>query len=152
MDDDRLPKQLLYEELSTASRTAGGKLKRYKDCTKKALKLFNISPENLETQATVRKERRVQTKPDLAYFEEARARRLQEARQRRHREATSGHSSAATATTARSEDGTVHHASVCSATRGPIGGGTQNGPSSSDTTDYHEQVSTYATFKPRTLV
>ena len=49
MDNIRLPKQLLYGELSTGARTAGGQLKRYKDSTKKVLKASNIPPENLET-------------------------------------------------------------------------------------------------------
>ena len=49
MDDIRLPKQVLYGELSTGARTAGGQLKRYKDSTKKVLKASNIPPENLET-------------------------------------------------------------------------------------------------------
>ena len=96
MDNDRLPKQLLYGELSTGSRTAVGQLKRYKDCTKKDLKACNIPPENHETLGTVRDEWRVQTKQGLAYFEEARTRYLQEARERRHRAPTTGHSSATT--------------------------------------------------------
>ena len=37
MTEDRLPKQMLYVKLSKGSRTAGGQLKRYKDCTKKTL-------------------------------------------------------------------------------------------------------------------
>ena len=98
MADDRLPKQLLYGELASGSRTAGGQLKRYKDCTKKALKACNIPPANLETLATVREEWRAQTKQGLAYFEEGRTRRLQEARARWHRAAAYTSSSSATTT------------------------------------------------------
>ena len=96
MTDERLPKQLLYGELSTGSRTAGGQLKRYKDCTKKALKMCNIPPDNLETLAAVRTEWRAKTKQGLAHAEEARNLRLQEARERRHRATAVSSNSVAT--------------------------------------------------------
>ena len=80
--------QMLYGELSKGSRTAGGQLKRYKDCTKKTLKECNITPEDLERLAGDRQEWRTATRQGLAHFEDARTRRLQEARERRHRAAT----------------------------------------------------------------
>ena len=55
IDDDRLPKQLFYGELSTASVSAGGQLKRYKDLVKKTLIACSIPRKNLETLAAVRK-------------------------------------------------------------------------------------------------
>ena len=99
MADDRLPKQLLYGELSNGSRTAGGQLKRYKDCTKRVLKACNMPPENLENLASVREEWRARTKQGLAHFEEARTSRLQEARERRHRAAAAAASNHNTYTT-----------------------------------------------------
>ena len=89
MDDNRLPKQLLYGELCRGARTAGGQLKRYKDCTKRVLKACNIPPENLEVLAKDRQEWRTQTRQGLAHCEEARTRRLHKARERRHLAATS---------------------------------------------------------------
>ena len=88
MGDDRLPKQLLYGELSTGTRSAGGQLKRYKDCTKKILHACNIPPVYLEPLAEDRQEWRIKSRQGLAHFEEARTRSLQEARERRHRMAT----------------------------------------------------------------
>ena len=79
MDNDRLPKQLLYGELSVGARTAGGQLKRYKDTTKKMLKACNISPENLEALAEDRQEWRTLSRRGLQHFEEGRNRRLLEA-------------------------------------------------------------------------
>ena len=76
MDDDRLPKQLLYGELSTGTRTVGGQLKRYKDCTKKILHACNISPVYLEPLAKDRQEWRIKSRQGLAHFEEARTRSL----------------------------------------------------------------------------
>ena len=87
MNDDRLPKQMLYGELSTGNRAAGGQLKRYKDSTKKALKECNLNPADLERQAEDRLVWRTATRHGLTHFEEVRTRRLQEARERRHRAA-----------------------------------------------------------------
>lgn len=89
MDDVRLPKQLLYGELSLGMRTAGGQLKRYKDSTKKILKACNIPPENLEALAKDRQDWRTLSRQGLLHFEEARTRRLLEARERRHQAAAS---------------------------------------------------------------
>ena len=88
MDNDRLPKQLLYGELSVGARTAGGQLKRYKDTTKKMLKACNISPENLEALAEDRQEWQTLSRRGLQHFEEGRNRRPLEARKRRHQAAT----------------------------------------------------------------
>ena len=89
MEDVRLPKQLLYGELSSGARAAGGQFKRYKDTTKKTLKACNISPENLEVLAQDRQEWRALTRQGLQCFEEGRNRRLLEARERRHQAALS---------------------------------------------------------------
>ena len=56
----------------------------------------NIPSENIETLTTVREKWRVHTKQGLAYFKEARTRRLNEARESRHRAATTAIRSATT--------------------------------------------------------
>ena len=88
MSDDRLPKQMLYGELSLGTRKTGGQLKRYKDVTKRSLIDCNIDPDNLESVASNRQEWRVVTKQGLTHFEEARTKHLEEARERRHRATT----------------------------------------------------------------
>ena len=78
MDEDRLPKQLLYGELSTGARSSGGQLKRYKDSTKKILKACNIPPENLEELAKDRDDWRTLSRQGLVSFEDERNRCLLE--------------------------------------------------------------------------
>ena len=89
MDEDRLPKQLLYGELSTGARSSGGQLKRYKDSTKKILKACNIPPENLEELAKDRDDWRTLSRQGLVSFEDERNRCLLEARESRHQAAIS---------------------------------------------------------------
>ena len=48
MDDHRLPKKLLYGELSQGRRSQGGQKKRFKDTLKVSLKSFGIAPSNME--------------------------------------------------------------------------------------------------------
>jgi hypothetical protein len=51
MQDHRLPKQLLYGELSQGKRTAGGQKKRSKDSLKASLKALGLDPSTWETLA-----------------------------------------------------------------------------------------------------
>ena len=51
MSDKRIPKQLLYSQLSTGKRPAGGQRKRYKDSLKVSLKSFNIDITDWENLA-----------------------------------------------------------------------------------------------------
>ena len=51
MKDDRLPKQLLYRELTEGRRSAGGQKKRHTDQVKTVLKKCAINPFNLESLA-----------------------------------------------------------------------------------------------------
>uniref|UniRef100_A0A8C5P9E5 C2H2-type domain-containing protein n=1 Tax=Leptobrachium leishanense TaxID=445787 RepID=A0A8C5P9E5_9ANUR len=51
MKDNRLPKMLLFGELTQGKRSQGGQKKRYKDTLKAALKAFNINPINWELAA-----------------------------------------------------------------------------------------------------
>ena len=86
MEDCRLPKQLLYGELTEGQRTAGGQLKRYKDNAKRTLKACHMEPKLLEAQAADRQEWRTLSKAGLTLFNEDRIRWLNERRERRHRE------------------------------------------------------------------
>ena len=51
MPDTRLPKQLLYSELSKGKRTVGGQKKRFKDSLKTSLKNLNIIIDSWESLA-----------------------------------------------------------------------------------------------------
>ena len=50
MSDSRIPKQLLYGELSQGARKVGGQLQRFKDSLKAYLKDFNIDITSWKTQ------------------------------------------------------------------------------------------------------
>ena len=54
MSDSRIPKQLLYGELSQGARKAGGQRKRFKDSLKAYLKDFNIDVTTWENAASNR--------------------------------------------------------------------------------------------------
>ena len=54
MPDNRIPKQLLYGELSQRKRNVGGQRKRYKDSLKASLKDFDIDTETWEAGASDR--------------------------------------------------------------------------------------------------
>ena len=86
MDDNRLPKQFLYGELTEGQRSAGGQLRRYKDAAKRTLKACHMEPECLESQASDRQQWRALTRAGLALFDEDRVRWLNDRRERRHRE------------------------------------------------------------------
>ncbi|BHF69379.1 hypothetical protein SprV_0301242300 [Sparganum proliferum] len=46
MDDERLPKRLLYGDVAKCSRRQGGQIRRYKDTLKSSLKRLQINPTN----------------------------------------------------------------------------------------------------------
>ena len=54
MSEDRLPRKVLYGELSTGKRSAGGQKKRYKDNIKRTLKHFHLDPNRAESNASER--------------------------------------------------------------------------------------------------
>ena len=54
MDDDRLPRQILYGQLHQGNRPPGGQKKRYKDQCKDLLKQCQLQPMELETLASDR--------------------------------------------------------------------------------------------------
>ncbi|BHF66471.1 hypothetical protein SprV_0200948800 [Sparganum proliferum] len=54
MDDELLPKRLLYGDVATGSRRQGGQIRRYKDTLKSSLKRLQINPTNWEELAVDR--------------------------------------------------------------------------------------------------
>ena len=88
MNDNRLPRQILYSELSTGQRRRGAPLRRYKDQLKRTMTKSNINPEIWEEQASDRKTWR-QTIADAAKtFEQERRRKVEEKREIRKRRQT----------------------------------------------------------------
>ena len=83
MNDTRLPRQILYSELSTGNRRRGAPLRRYKDQLKRTMKKSNINPESWEEQATDRKTWRQTIGAAAETFEQDRRRDVEEKRERR---------------------------------------------------------------------
>ena len=83
MQDTRMPKQLLYGELSTGERNRGRPRKRYKDCVKAYTTPAGIPPKQLEARAQDRVDWRTLTRKAQASFEERRRESITEARDRR---------------------------------------------------------------------
>ena len=83
MDDTRLPKQMLYGELSQGSRSVGRQLKRYRDESQRVLRACNIRKQHLETTATDRKTWRSACMVGLKSHEASRLQWLQERRKKR---------------------------------------------------------------------
>jgi hypothetical protein len=84
MDDTRIPKQLLYSELTACARKPGGQKKRYKDQLHATLKACAIPHNNLETQAADRSVWRSVTHSGVQAFEKNRIGAREEKRRRRH--------------------------------------------------------------------
>ena len=85
MEDDRLPKQILYGELAIGARRAGGQRKRHKDHVKTVLKKFEIPPDSLETYAADRPGWRAKCHEGAKKCEKKVNERMRLRRQRRHR-------------------------------------------------------------------
>ena len=80
MSDSRLPKQMLYGELSSVKRLAGGQKKRYRDSLKVSVKDFGIRDNSWETLA---KNRSAWRAGITSGAHSAEARRLDEAEKKR---------------------------------------------------------------------
>ena len=83
MPENRLPKQLLFEELSEGHRSVGGQKKRFKDHLNALLKKCNIPSAELEERASDRIGWRSSYRQDAQQFEADRTQAREEARQRR---------------------------------------------------------------------
>ena len=84
MDGDRLPKQILYGELSSGDRSSGGQKKRHKDHIKTVLKKFEIPADMLETYSTDRDDWRARCHEGAVRCEENIMTRMRQRRERRH--------------------------------------------------------------------
>ena len=83
MDDCRLPKRLLYGELSTGKRSLGRPKKRYKDTLKESLKYCDIPHSTWEETAKDRPLWRSLVRSGVSEFEEKRIRDKEQRRQKR---------------------------------------------------------------------
>ena len=83
MDDERLPKILLYGELQQGNRMVGRPRKRYKDSLKDALKSCNVPLQSWETRAEDRASWRTAIHTGVQSFEAGRTERIRQARLRR---------------------------------------------------------------------
>ena len=83
MDDHRLPKQLLYCELSSGKRSQGRPRMRFKDCVKSSLKETGVPPNQLELRAADRSGWRAITTQAENNFERKRRQDMVDARRRR---------------------------------------------------------------------
>ncbi|MEL6805299.1 MAG: hypothetical protein AAFO91_16125, partial [Bacteroidota bacterium] len=80
MSADRLPKQLLYGEISRGTRAVGAPSRRYRDSALKILKLCEIKPQDLEALIADRDSWRETTRRGLKALE---LKRLNEMSRRR---------------------------------------------------------------------
>lgn len=85
MDDERLPKAILYGELAEGRRSRGGPKKRFKDQLKANMKKCNIPNGQLEALAHDRSHWRQTCRDGVVKFEQERSRLREERRDRRHR-------------------------------------------------------------------
>ena len=85
MSDTRIPKQLMYGELTIGSRSRGGQMLRYKDSAKKNMKDCHMDPLRLEDLISDRPTWRAKIKTGLQKFEDERDAWLRERRARRNR-------------------------------------------------------------------
>ena len=91
MSDNRIPKQLLFGELTIGTRTVGRPLLRWKDSLKDTLKQSNISTTHWQDTATDRSAWRRSIHDGLVLYDDSRRERNATKRARRHaaRNATS---------------------------------------------------------------
>ena len=83
MEDHRLPKIVMYGELSAGYRVRGAPKKRYKDCLKKSLASFHIDPQTWTDLAASRGTWRQAIHDGMTRFEEQRRSNLKEKRLKR---------------------------------------------------------------------
>ena len=112
IQDGRIPKDILYDELATGSRPAGRPVLRYKDVCKRDLKTGNINPADWESTAADRSSWRLAVKVGIKTSKLKREEQWEEKRQRRRERAAS----------ASTEPGAVYTCSNCNkACRSRIG-------------------------------
>ena len=83
MEDNKLPKQLVFGELASGKRKQGRPLKRSKDCVKASISHAEIIPKELEPRARDRTEGRAFIRHAIDTFEERRRTQIEKVRERR---------------------------------------------------------------------
>ncbi|XP_055869511.1 uncharacterized protein LOC129923269 [Biomphalaria glabrata] len=83
MEDHRIPKRLLYGQLSKGKRSQGGQRKRFRDTLNASLKAFSIDPGTWETEAHDRASWRRAVKTGAQVAGEKRTMLAEEKRQKR---------------------------------------------------------------------
>ena len=83
MDEHRLPRILLYSELSSGNRPHGAPQRRYKDQIKSIMKKANISTNTWETMAQDRKTWRKTNHEGIKHLERERINQIEEKRRAR---------------------------------------------------------------------
>ncbi|KAI8519108.1 hypothetical protein Bbelb_023650 [Branchiostoma belcheri] len=84
MPGNRLPRHILYGELTNGSRSVGGQHKRYKDNLKSNLKKCGLQPHRLEEAAAERSRWRQECATGIITYTAEYNRLREERRQRRH--------------------------------------------------------------------
>ncbi len=84
MPESRLPRKLLFGELASGRRSAGGQKKRYKDHLHSMLKKCGVPPSDMETLAADRNKWRSTCRAAAQTFEAGRSRDREERSRRRH--------------------------------------------------------------------
>ena len=80
MPENRLPKRIMYSELTVGKRSHGGQREWYKDTLKAALKMCRIDPDSWEKLCLDRDKWRAKVKHGTKEFEE---RRIEDAKRKR---------------------------------------------------------------------
>ena len=83
MEDNRIPKQLMFGELASGKRKQGRPLKRFKDYVMASRSHAEITPKDLEPHAHDRTGWRALTRHAMDTFEERRRTQIEDARERR---------------------------------------------------------------------
>ena len=90
MEDNKLPKRLMFGELTSWKRKQGMPLKRFKDCVKASISQTEITPKELEPRAHDRTGWRALTRHTMDTIEDRRRTQIEEARERRKASADAG--------------------------------------------------------------
>ena len=89
MEDGRLPKDLLYSELTTGSRPVGRPRLRYKDVCKRDMRSTDINPDTWEAAAADRRNWRYEVRMGVKRAEAKREQQWHDKRERRRERADS---------------------------------------------------------------
>ena len=89
MEDGRIPKYMLYEELATGTRPVGRPLLRFKDVCKRDMKASDINPSTWEAMAADRSNWRLTVKEGTLRSDQKRSDQWEERRELRQQRSAS---------------------------------------------------------------